>query len=172
MNGNCRERYRAKRADPSAAGKDAGADGGEAAFVPEAGPHFVPTPFVEHLVQRASIYLDIGYPVHFAGFAGTGKSTIGLYVAARRGHPAILMHGDAEFSSSDLVGPEGGYASSKAVDNFVGSVVRSEEKVRVNWNESSLTIACREGIRSSTTSSIGRGQKRTMYFCAFSKKAS
>jgi nitric oxide reductase NorQ protein len=138
---------RGAASNPKPSGSDAATNTGasDAAFLPEPGPHFVSTPFIEHLVQRASIYLEVGYPVHFAGFAGTGKTTIALHVAARRGRPAILMHGDAEYAGSDLVGREGGYAKSKTVDNFVRSVVRSEEKVRVNWNESALTTACREG---------------------------
>ncbi len=45
------------------------------AFVPEASMGFVSSPYVERLTQRALTYLEIGYPVHLAGFAGTAAMT-------------------------------------------------------------------------------------------------
>ena len=48
------------------------------AFVPEPSSGFVTTPFVENITQRALTYLQAGYPVHFSGPAGTGKTTLCL----------------------------------------------------------------------------------------------
>ena len=75
---------------------------------PEASPEFVETGYVQDLSQRALAYLAVGYPVHFAGPAGTGKTTLAFHVAAQRGRPVVLIHGDDEFASSDLVGRHSG----------------------------------------------------------------
>ena len=124
------------------------ADNGEhaaAAFVPEASDGFVSSPYVDHVTQRALTYLDIGYPIHLAGFAGTGKTTIAFHIAAKLGRPVILIHGDDEFASSDLTGKDVGYRKSKLIDNYIHSVLRAEEDMRVLWMENRLTTACREG---------------------------
>lgn len=118
---------------------------GPTAFKPEASAGFVSSNYVEQLTRRALTYLEIGYPVHLAGFAGTGKTTIAFHIAARRGRPVILIHGDDEFAGSDLIGKEVGYRKSKLVDNYIHSVLRAEENMRVLWLENRLTTACRDG---------------------------
>lgn len=118
---------------------------GSAAFVPEASEGFVSSPYVEQLTRRALTYLDIGYPVHLAGFAGTGKTTVAFHIAAKRGRPVILIHGDDEFAGSDLIGKDVGYRKSKLIDNYIHSVLRAEENLRVLWMENRLTTACRDG---------------------------
>ena len=45
--------------------------------VPEPSDSFVSTPYIESLTARALTYLDVGYALHFAGPAGTGKTTLG-----------------------------------------------------------------------------------------------
>ncbi len=114
-------------------------------IVPEAGEQFVWTPQVKDLTDRASAYLAVGYSVHFAGAAGTGKTTLAFHVAARLGRPVVLIHGDDEFGSSDLVGRDAGYRKSRLVDNFIHSVVRTEEETRSFWVDNRLTTACRDG---------------------------
>ena len=74
--------------------------------VPEAGDRFVCTPHVEEMTTRAMAYLEVGYSVHFSGAAGTGKTTLAFHAAAKLGRPVILVHGDDEFGSSDLIGRE------------------------------------------------------------------
>jgi nitric oxide reductase NorQ protein len=101
---------------------------------------------VDNLTQRAMSYLEIGYPFHLAGFAGTGKTTIAFHIAAKLGRPVILIHGDDEFVSSDLTGKEVGYKKSKFIDNYIHSVLKSEENMRVLWMENRLTTACRDGF--------------------------
>lgn len=120
-------------------------DGGRLAFVPEASDGFVTTPYVEQVVERALTYLDIGYPVHLAGFAGTGKTTLAFHIAAKLGRPVVLIHGNDEFASSDLTGKDVGYRKSKLIDNYIHSVLKAEENMRVLWMENRLTTACREG---------------------------
>lgn len=112
---------------------------------PEASESFVSTPHIEALSERALAYLEAGYALHFAGPAGTGKTTLAFHVAARRGRPVILVHGDDEFSSSDLIGRNAGYHKSKLVDNYIHSVVRTEENVNTFWMDNRLTTACQNG---------------------------
>ncbi len=112
---------------------------------PEAGEDFVLTHHLEELVERALGYLGAGFPVNLAGPAGTGKTTLALHLAARLKQPVTLIHGDDEFGSSDLVGNDRGYRKSKLVDNFIHSVVKTEEVMRTLWIDSRLTTACRYG---------------------------
>ncbi len=112
---------------------------------PQAGDGFVITPEVEELIERASSYLLVGYPINFSGPAGTGKTTLALHVAARTGRPVMLIHGDDEFGSSDLVGNDMGYRKNRLVDHYVHSVLREEETMRTLWIDNRLTTACRYG---------------------------
>lgn len=112
---------------------------------PEAGRDFVVTPRVRELTDRALTYLQIGYPVHFAGPAGTGKTTLAFHVAAQLGRPVVLLHGNDEFAGSDLIGRDSGYRKSRIVDNYVRSVLKEEEQAETMWTDNQLTIACQRG---------------------------
>ncbi len=112
---------------------------------PQPSERFVLTPQLEELVERALGYLRAGYPVNLAGPAGTGKTTLALHLAARLRQPVTLIHGDDEFGSSDLVGSDRGYRKSKLIDNFIHSVVKTEETMRALWTDHRLTTACRYG---------------------------
>lgn len=114
-------------------------------ITPEAGVGFVLTPYVEHVTERALAYIEAGYPVHFSGPAGTGKTTLAFHVAARLGRPVTLIHGDDEFGSSDLVGRDAGYRKSKLIDNFIHSVLKTEEEMKSFWVDNRLTMACQNG---------------------------
>jgi nitric oxide reductase NorQ protein len=117
----------------------------EEAVQPEAGEAFVSSPYVEQVTQRALAYLAAGYPVHFSGPAGTGKTTMAFHAAAKLGRPVALIHGDDEFGSSDLVGKDSGYRKHKLVDNFIHSVLKTEEEMKSLWVDNRLTTACRNG---------------------------
>ncbi len=109
-------------------------------------PDFVQTPCVQSLAERALCYLQAGYPVHFSGPAGTGKTTLAMHVAAQLGRPVVLIHGDDEFGSSDLIGGQLGYRSTRVVDNFIHSVMKTEENVSKTWVDHRLTNACKFGF--------------------------
>ncbi len=117
----------------------------EDTIVPEASEEFIQTPYVQELSRRALAYLEVGYPVHFCGPAGTGKTTLAFHVAALRGRPVTLLHGDAEFGSSDLVGRDAGYRKFKLVDNYIRSVMKTEEEMKSIWVDNRLTTACANG---------------------------
>lgn len=108
--------------------------------------NFVATPPVERLVRRGLRYLQSGYSVHLRGPAGTGKTTLALHLADLLSRPIMLLFGDDEFKTSDLVGNQAGYTRKKVVDNFIHSVVKVEDELRQNWVDSRLTLACREGF--------------------------
>jgi gas vesicle protein GvpN len=114
-------------------------------ILPEPGVEFVLTPYVKEITERALAYLKAGYPVHFAGSAGTGKTTLAFHVAAQLGRPVTLMHGDDEFGSSDLVGRDAGYRKSKLIDNFIHSVLKTQEEMQSLWVDNRLTTACQNG---------------------------
>ena len=113
--------------------------------LPEASEEFVATAHIQDLTERALASLDVGYAVHFAGPAGTGKTTLAFHVAARRNRPVTLIHGDDEFSSSDLIGKDAGYRKSKLIDNYIHSVVKTEENMNTVWMDNRLTMACQNG---------------------------
>ena len=107
---------------------------------------FVSTPFIERLTLRAFRYLQSGFSVHLRGPAGTGKTTLALHLADLVARPIMLIFGDDEFKTSDLIGNQTGYTRKKVVDNFIHSVVKVEDEMRQNWVDSRLTMACREGF--------------------------
>ncbi len=107
---------------------------------------FIQTPGVESIIKRAGLYMQAGYPIHFSGPAGTGKTTLAMYLAAQLGQPTIIIHGDDEFGTTDLVGSEFGYRKTKMVDNFIHSVLKAEENVTGTWVDNRLTVACKHGF--------------------------
>ncbi len=109
-------------------------------------PDFVETPYVAQVTDRALGYVRAGFPVHFRGPSGVGKTTLALHVAHHLGRPVMLMVGDDEFGSSDLVGSQAGYRRRRVVDHFVSSVLKTEDEVAPHWVDNRLTIACREGL--------------------------
>ena len=109
-------------------------------------PDFVETPRIRDLTERALDYLAAGFPIHFRGAAGTGKTTLALNVAAQLGRPVMIIAGDEEIGSSDLIGGQYGYRYRKVRDNFIHAVKKYEEEAVQRWVDHRLTTACREGF--------------------------
>ncbi len=116
---------------------------GQVSVEPSAG--FVLTPAVSLIADRALAYLRAGYPVHLCGPTGTGKTTLAFHVASKLERPIVLLHGDHQLTSADLVGSPSGTRTSRVVDNYIRSVVRTEEERRELWVDNRLTTACRYG---------------------------
>ncbi|MBD2181958.1 gas vesicle protein GvpN [Planktothrix sp. FACHB-1355] len=108
--------------------------------------NFVDTPTISRLTQRALRYLSTGFSVHLRGPAGTGKTTLAIHLANLLERPILLVFGDDEYKSSDLIGNQGGYSRKKVVDNFIHTVVKVEDEFRQSWVDARLTTACREGF--------------------------
>lgn len=111
---------------------------------PRAG--FVETPFIKELTARALAYLRAGFPVHFRGPAGSGKTTLAFHVSSQLNRPMMFLCGDDEFATSDLVGKETGYNYRYVWDNFIHSVLKVEEDASQRWSNNRLTLACQEGF--------------------------
>jgi nitric oxide reductase NorQ protein len=110
------------------------------------GSGFVETPYIRELTSRALDYNRAGFPVHFCGPAGIGKTTLAMHIADRIGRPVVLICGDHEFNSSDLVGGLTGYHKSFMKDNFIRSVVKTDESMTTHWVDNRLTMACQHGL--------------------------
>ena len=108
-------------------------------------PGFVKTPYVEDLVKQGLRYLKAGFPLHFQGPAGTGKSTVAMHIAAQLERPIILLHGDDELKTSGLVGEMKGFRRKKELDNFIHSVRKFQEEEIPFWIDNRLTTACKNG---------------------------
>jgi gas vesicle protein GvpN len=106
---------------------------------------FVNTPAVERIAVRSLRYLQSGFSVHLRGPAGTGKTTLALHLADLLGRPVLLVFGDDELKTSDLIGKDAGYSRKKVVDNFIHTVVKIEDELKHNWVDSRLTLAAKEG---------------------------
>jgi len=76
----------------------------------------------------------------------TGKTTLAMHVANIIGRPVVMIHGDEEFCSSDLIGGEYGYRMQRRVDNFIHSVLKTDEDMSRKWVDNRLTVACRYGL--------------------------
>ena len=107
---------------------------------------FVETNYVKDITKRTISYIKAGFPVHFRGPSGTGKTTLAMHVASKIGRPVVMIHGDEEFTTSDLVGGEYGYRFRKVVDRFVSRVLKVEEDMVKRWVDNRLTVACKYGF--------------------------
>ncbi len=108
--------------------------------------NFVETPALKSMVDRALTYIEAGFPIHFRGVAGTGKTTLAIHVASKLGRPLVLIHGDEELSTSELVGGEYGYRMRKVRDNYIHTVLKLEEDMSRRWVDNRLTVACKYGF--------------------------
>ena len=109
-------------------------------------PDFVETKYIKDITKRALSYIKAGFPVHFRGPSGTGKTTLAMHIASKVERPVVMIHGDEEFTTSDLVGGEYGYRIRKVVDRFISRVLKTEEDMVKRWVDNRLTVACRYGF--------------------------
>lgn len=109
-------------------------------------PDFVETEYTKDITNRALSYIEAGFPVHLRGVSGTGKTTLAMHIASKIERPVVMIHGDEEFTTSDLVGGEYGYRIKKVVDRFISRVLKTEEDMVKRWVDNRLTVACKYGF--------------------------
>jgi gas vesicle protein GvpN len=107
---------------------------------------FVSTKFTQTIVRRALRYLQSGFSVHLRGPAGTGKTTLAMHLASLIGRPMVMIYGDEDLRSSQIIGSQSGYSRKKVVDNFIHSVLKVEDDLQHTWVDARLTMAAREGF--------------------------
>lgn len=113
---------------------------------PKPMPNFVETDYIRDITSRGLTYMKAGFPVHFRGPSGTGKTTVALHLASKIGRPVVIIHGDSEYKTSDLIGSEQGYKYRRLDDNFIHSVHKYEEDMTKQWVNNRLTIAIKKGF--------------------------
>jgi nitric oxide reductase NorQ protein len=113
---------------------------------PKPMPNFVETDYIRDITNRGLTYMRAGFPVHFRGPSGTGKTTVALHLASKIGRPVVIIHGDSEYKTSDLIGSEQGYKYRRLDDNFIHSVHKYEEDMTKQWVNNRLTIAIKKGF--------------------------
>ncbi|MEH7176801.1 gas vesicle protein GvpN [Neobacillus vireti] len=100
---------------------------------------------MENLLSRSLQYMKAGYPIHFTGPSGAGKTSLALALAKRRKKPTMLIHGNHELNNKDLIGDFTGYTSKKVVDNYVRSVYKRDESMTETWRDGRLLEAVKNG---------------------------
>ncbi|MGP4077671.1 gas vesicle protein GvpN [Halobacillus sp. K22] len=102
-------------------------------------------PFFQNLIKRSQRYLSLGYPVHFTGPTGIGKTTLALHIAKSRKRPVVLISGNKSLSNAELIGAFKGYNRKKVNDNYVRTVRKIEENVTEGWVSGRLYEAVKNG---------------------------
>lgn len=109
------------------------------------GPEHIRTAELDAIHDRALAYLNVGYPVHFRGPAGSGKTKLALSLAQELARPVLLLVGDDTFDTRSLIGGDSGTRTRRVVDRYITSVMKMESETAPVWLDRALTIACTEG---------------------------
>lgn len=106
---------------------------------------YVETGYLNNVSERALIYLNAGLPVHFSGPSGVGKTSLAVQVAKKLERPYVVIFGNSDYTTADLLGGNYGYRRKKIVDNFIHNVHMVEEDFQLRWLDKQITKACRQG---------------------------
>lgn len=113
-------------------------------FVPDE-RSFVETDAVGRLKRRVERWMNVDRPVHLIGPTGCGKTALAMRTARERDRPVIWINGDADLTTSDLVGEYGETERISERDKYIHNVMKSKDIVRDRWVDNPLTLAVREG---------------------------
>ena len=108
-------------------------------------PPFVETPSISGIIDRALAYACEGFPVHFRGPTGCGKTTLAVHLAELLGRPMTMVCGDEKISTLDLIGGEDGREEKRTNGTYIHSVLKTEEPLEYRWVDSRLAVACQRG---------------------------
>jgi nitric oxide reductase NorQ protein len=106
---------------------------------------FVKTAFFEEIIARTIQYMQAGYPVHFIGPSGVGKTSLALYIAKQFNRPVTIIRGHHELSNKDLLGQYNGISKKEIIDNYIHSVYKSQQEIRPLWEHGQLVEAVKYG---------------------------
>lgn len=106
---------------------------------------FVKTVFFDDIITRTLRYLHAGYPVHFIGPSGVGKTSLALYIAKQLNKPVTIIRGHHELSGKDLLGHYNGYKKKEMIDNYIHSVYKAEKEIKPIWVQGLLIEAVKNG---------------------------
>lgn len=106
---------------------------------------YVITNYIKNLIDRATLYLNNGYPVHLRGLAGVGKTSLAYHIAKKTNRPILLICGNEDINNENLIGGYSGVKKYFVEDNFITTVYKKEELIRKTWNDGRLLTACKEG---------------------------
>ncbi|QIZ08012.1 gas vesicle protein GvpN [Priestia megaterium] len=106
---------------------------------------FVKTAFFEEIIARTIQYMQAGYPVHFIGPSGVGKTSLALYIAKQFNRPVTIIRGHHELSNKDLLGQYNGISKKEIIDNYIHSVYKSQQEIRPLWEHGQLVEAVKNG---------------------------
>lgn len=106
---------------------------------------FVETPHIKELINRSLIYLEAGFPIHYKGPSGTGKTSLAIYVAKQLKRPIMLIFGNEELERNQMIGGNFGLRKRLTYDNYIATVVKSEEEIEEKWIDGRILHACKNG---------------------------
>ena len=105
----------------------------------------VVTDHIKDIIERAKDYIKAGYAVHFRGPSGTGKTTIAIHLAKMLGRPFEIIFGSFDFNMEDLLGGQYGIKKKTVIDNYIRSVIKTEEEIEKTWIDGRILNACING---------------------------
>lgn len=106
---------------------------------------FVKTAFFDDMISRALQYLQAGFPVHFVGPSGVGKTSLAIYIANQLIRPVTIIRGHHELSNKDLLGHYYGVSKNEVVDNYIHSVYKVKQEIKPLWANGQLVEAVKKG---------------------------
>lgn len=106
---------------------------------------FVQTPFFQRIINRSIHYLKSGFPVHFVGPTGVGKTRLAIHIAQQLHRPVTVLRGNHEMSNIDLLGGYYGVTKKEVVDNYVHTVYKREQEIKPTWVNGKLLEAVKKG---------------------------
>ncbi|MFP7296582.1 gas vesicle protein GvpN [Neobacillus niacini] len=106
---------------------------------------FVITPFFEDIITRTLRYLQAGFPIHFVGPTGVGKTSLALYIAKQLKRKVTIIRGHHELSNKDLLGHYAGVRKKEIIDNYIHTVIKKEQEITPVWVQGQLIEAVKNG---------------------------